>query len=346
MFPSDPSNYTLLSPIGSGASGEVYHARCTTNGLHVALKILDLERETCDLNFVRQEVAFWSSCDHPNIVPYYGSFVAGHYLYIAMEYLAVGSVSGLLRDSFRSGFQDEAVIATILLAVASALAYIHAMGQIHRDVKPGNVIVGQDGSVKLGDFGVAATLLEDGQLKSARYTSTGTPCYMAPEVIHGQTGHTEKADIWSLGITAIELAVGNAPYAGMTIGAILPKILKAPPPQLPRRGNFSPEFRDFVRKCMNADPAKRWSAQALLEHPFLSMQRIGPSLLVEAVINGLAPLNQRYQKRVSSVMNRIQSIMPVLSDQPPSPSKIQWTFQPETVQKGRFTIRRTRSAGV
>jgi serine/threonine-protein kinase OSR1/STK39 len=344
MFPSDPSSYVLIASIGSGASGEVYHAKCANDDRHVALKVVDLDRDSCDLHFVRQEVAFWSSCDHPNIVPYYGSFTSGHFLFLIMEYLAVGSVSGLLRDSFRGGFQSEAVIATLLRAVVSALAHIHAKGQIHRDVKPGNVLVGHDGSVKLGDFGVAATLLEDGRLKAARYSSTGTPCYMAPEVIHGRTGHTEKADIWSLGITAIELAVGAPPYAGLTIGAILPKILRAPPPQLPRKGSFSSEFRDFVRKCMNADPAMRWSAQALLGHPFLAGQQIGASVL-QSVISGLAPLQQRYQKTVSSVMNRMS--VEFLNEQPRSPSKIEWTFQTqELFQKGRFTIRRERRANV
>jgi serine/threonine-protein kinase OSR1/STK39 len=345
MFPSDPSKYTLLSHIGTGASGDVYHAKCNTNSHHVALKIIDLERESTALDIVRQEVAFWSSCDHPNIVPYYCSFISGSNLYIAMEYLAVGSVSGILRDAFRNGFPRELVIATILREVTNALAHIHAVGQIHRDVKPGNILVGQDGSIKLGDFGVAATLLEDGQRKRARFTSTGTPCYMAPEVVSGSIGHTEKADIWSLGITAIELAVGSAPYAGMTIGAILPKLMKAPPPQLPRKGNFSLEFRDFVRKCMNADPRKRLSALELLAHPFLTQEPLGPSILVEFVIKGLAPLSQRYQKRVASVMNQFVLDGAVLREKPKSQSKIEWYFQTDdSVQKGRFRIRKEKRA--
>jgi serine/threonine-protein kinase OSR1/STK39 len=345
MFPSDASQYTLLSHIGTGASGDVYHAKCNATNRHLALKIIDLDRESSDLNTVRQEVAFWSSCDHPNIVPYYRSFVSGPYLYIAMEYLAAGSVSGILRDSFRGGFPCESVIASVLRAVARALAHIHAHGQIHRDVKPGNIIVGQDGSVKLGDFGVAATLLEDGQRRRARFSSTGTPCYMAPEVVSGSIGHTEKADIWSLGITAIELAVGAAPYAGMTIGAILPKLMKAPPPQLPRKGSFSFEFRDFVRKCMNADPRKRMSAVELLAHPFLTQEHIGPSVLVESVIKGLAPLSQRYQKRVAGVMSQFVMSDAGLRAEKTSSSKIEWFFQTEdAIQKGRFRIRKVRRA--
>jgi serine/threonine-protein kinase OSR1/STK39 len=332
-----------LGLIGSGASGEVYHAKCLTTGQHVAVKIIDLENEISDMDFVRQEVAFWSFCDHPNIVSYYGSFVFGHYLYILMEYLSAGSLSGILRDSFRNGFQDETVIATILRAVVKALVHIHANGQIHRDVKPGNVMVGADGSVKLGDFGVAATLLEDGQRKRARYTTTGTPCYMAPEMFHGQAGHTEKADIWSLGITAIELATGSAPWAGLNIGDIVPKIMKAPPPQLPRRGAFSPEFRDFVRKCMNADPLRRLSAEELLAHPFLAREQRAQSLIAESVVKALAPLEQRYEKRVASIMNQFELPPKFLGRNRSSRSGIEWTFQcDEAVQKGRFTIRHER----
>jgi serine/threonine-protein kinase OSR1/STK39 len=344
MLPSDPSKYEMLEMIGSGASAEVYHAKCLTTGRHVAIKVIDLERGETDLNFVRQEVAFWSCCDHPNIVPYYGSFISGHYLYILMEYLSVGSISGVLRDSFRNGFQDEAVIAVILRAIVRALVHIHRQGQIHRDVKPSNVLLGEDGSVKVGDFGVAATLLEDGQWHNARYTTTGTPCYMAPEMFHCQAGHTEKADIWSLGITAIELAVGAAPYAGMTIGDILPKIMKAPPPQLPRRGQYSAEFRDFVRKCMNADPKKRLSAVELLMHPFLQREQNGRSLIVESVVKNLAPLPSRYQKRLAAIMSQFQ-FPKAVSFATPARSKVEWSFESDHgIQKGRFTIHSVRRA--
>jgi serine/threonine-protein kinase OSR1/STK39 len=346
MFPSDASKYDLLEMIGSGGSADVYHAKCLSNGRHVAIKIIDLERETIDLNFVRQEVAFWSSWDHPNIVHYHGSFVAGHHLYILMEFLAVGSVSGILRDSFRNGFQDEATIATILRGIVRALVHIHAHAQIHRDIKPSNVLVGEDGSVKIGDFGIAATLLEDGQRRRARYTTIGTPCYMAPEMFQREAGHTEKADIWSLGITAMELAVGSAPHAGLNVGDIVPKILKAPPPQLPRGRPFSAEFRDFVKNCMNADPLRRLSAVQLLAHPFLGGEQLGRALIVQSIVTKLPPLYHRYQKRMALIMGQIQlpnSLQPVTTVH----SKIEWSFQCDDgkkVQKGRFTILRHRCA--
>jgi serine/threonine-protein kinase OSR1/STK39 len=340
-FPSDPSGYSFLHVIGSGSSGDVYHARCISNNRDVAVKIIDLEKERSNLDYVRQEVAFWSACDHTNIVSYHTSFVASHYLYIVMEYLGIGSVSGILRDRFPNGFPDEAVIGTILRDTASALGHIHAQGQIHRDVKPGNLIIGEDGTVKLGDFGVAAALVENGERHDARYTTTGTPCYMAPEMFQNSAGHTEKADIWSLGITAIELAVGVAPFAGLTIGAIVPKILKAPPPQLPRNRAFSRPFRDFVRKCMNADPERRASAVDLLNHPFLTQyQHNGPEI-VTSVISNLAPLHQRFQARFARLVSELENdnAFDQISE---SRSKIEWSFQKdEVVQQGRFTIRRS-----
>ena len=357
-FPDDPSQYQMTCLIGKGASSEVYQARCLANGRDLAIKLINLEVYPLDLDFLRQEVAFWSSSQHDNIVGYYGSFVAGATLYILMEFLSGGSVYDIMRYKFKNGFQDEMIIATILKSITEALEHIHQNGQIHRDIKPGNAIIGEDGSVKIGDFGVAATLVEGGQRKRARYTQIGTPCYMAPEVLKG-AGHTEKADIWSLGITAIELGTGSAPYADLPEMAIVQKILNAPPPHLPRDREFSSEYRDFVRKCLNYNANKRPSASDLLKHPF--MERASePSYIVDYVLKDLPPIGDRYEKMNNELSEWTEELEIQLSSEhsrassqdifalPMSapPSKIEWSFFDEeekkpVKKKGRFTIQRS-----
>ena len=342
-FPHDASQYQMVALIGKGASSEVYQAHCLTNDRDVAIKLIDLDDYSVDMEFLRQEVAFWSSSQHANIVEYYGSFLEGKHLYILMEFLSGGSVYDIMRFAFKDGFQDEMVIATILKSITEALAYIHQNGQIHRDIKPGNAIIGEDGTIKIGDFGVAATLLEQGQRRRARYTQIGTPCYMAPEVLQ-DSGHTQKADIWSLGITAIELAMGSAPYANLREMEIVQKILKAPPPQLPRNRGFSDEFRDFVRKCMNYNPNRRPDAVELLEHPF--MQKASePSYIVDYVLNGLPPLGDRYDQLHED--SRIdwpadgEKIDAGQSPAAPSSSCPVWSFHDDEMEvKGRFRIQK------
>lgn len=358
-FPDDPSQYQLICLIGKGASSEVYQARCLSNGRELAIKLINLEIYPLDLDFLRQEVAFWSTSQHDNIVGYYGSFVAGPHLYILMEFLSGGSVYDIMRYKFKTGFHDEMIIATILRSITEALSHIHQNGQIHRDIKPGNAIIGEDGSLKIGDFGVAATLVEQGQRKRARYTQIGTPCYMAPEVLKG-AGHTEKADIWSLGITAIELGTGSAPYADLAELAIVQKILNAPPPHLPRDRDFSPEYRDFVRKCLIYNPSRRPSAADLLKHPFME-RASDPSYIVDYVLKDLPPIGDRYEKMQSALTEWGDELelqlaseighaasQDILELPGSAPCKIQWSFfdeddkpQLSVKQKGRFTIKRS-----
>jgi serine/threonine-protein kinase OSR1/STK39 len=342
-FPSDPGSYDLVTHIGTGSSANVYQAFCRTLNRDLAIKVIDLERYPVSLEYLRQEVASWSSAQHRHIVSYYGSFVHGNLVYLLMEYCSGGSVADILRDSFPAGLPNEVTIATILLGVILALAHLHRHGQIHRDIKPGNTIISHDGVVKVTDFGVAASLLEEGERKHARFTRIGTPSYMAPEMFLANAGHTEKADIWSLGITAIELATGSAPYAALPIADVVQKILKAPPPQLPRTGKFSVEFRDFVRKCMNFDPKRRPTAEQLLSHAFIA--RAGDSShIMDAILKDLAPIGERFAKRNRQPQVDIDAVVRRFTDETPSGKKVEWDFDGVTVvRKGRFTIRRSKS---
>jgi serine/threonine-protein kinase OSR1/STK39 len=284
-------NYTIKEVIGTGATSDVYHA--IGNGKSIAVKCIDFEQTEIEIDNLRAEIALWSSCDHPNVVKYYGSLIDRSMLYFFMEYMECGSVHDLLRFAFQKGI-SEPFIATILYEVLKPVAYLHQSGQMHRDLKPGNILLNSKGEVKIGDFGIAASLLEKGQRKRARYTTVGTPCYMAPEVLTPSAGYAEKADIWSLGITAIELATGSSPYSNLRALEVVVRIANSPPPSLPEDGRHSAAFRDFVRSCLQVQPAKRPSAAELLESKFFR-QRQPAAELAEKLLRTLPPLGQRFK---------------------------------------------------
>ena len=258
-FPHDASQYQMVALIGKGASSEVYQAHCLTNDRDVAIKLIDLDDYSVDMEFLRQEVAFWSSSQHANIVEYYGSFLEGKHLYILMEFLSGGSVYDIMRFAFKDGFQDEMVIATILKSITEALAYIHQNGQIHRDIKPGNAIIGEDGSVKIGDFGLARNLGDD----FAR-TRVGTPYYMSPELVSGR-GYDEKSDIWALGCVIYEMARLRPPFtsACRSEDELFMRIKSGNVGRIPSM--YSDSLWECICSMLDKDPKKRPSAGEILK---------------------------------------------------------------------------------
>ncbi|KAK6911109.1 Protein kinase domain [Dillenia turbinata] len=196
-YPIGSEYYTLYEEIGHGVSANVHRALCHPLNEIVAIKILDFERDNCDLNNISREAQTMVLVDHPNVLKSHCSFVSDHSLWVVMPYMAGGSCLHILKAAYPDGF-EEVVIATILREVLKGLEYLHQHGHIHRDVKAGNILIDSRGAVKLGDFGVSACLFDAGDRQRMRNTFVGTPCW---------------ADIWSFGITALELAHGHAPFS-------------------------------------------------------------------------------------------------------------------------------------
>ena len=263
--------FELGPRIGRGSAGDVHTARDKLTDDVVAVKLVDLEEAEDEVEDIQREISYLMQCSSPFVTKYLGCWLdpGSTRLAIAMEYMAGGSVADLISEAF-GGPLPESACAVVCRDLLYALDYLHGEGKIHRDVKCANVLLTGAGEIRLADFGVAGTLTQTlGGNK--RRTFTGTPFWMAPEVIqaHESDGYNSKCDIWSLGITAMEAANGTPPYSDLHPMRVLFFIPKNPPPRL-EGASFSAEFKEFCASCLQKDPDRRPRAAQLVNHRFIA----------------------------------------------------------------------------
>lgn len=251
--------FVRQTKIGKGSFGEVWKGYDRRTSKAVAIKIIDLENAEDEIDDIQLEIQILSQLTSEYVTKYHGCYLKGSNLWIVMEYCSGGSCADLLK----AGIFREDYISILARELLRGLEYLHSEGKMHRDIKAANILLTANGDVKLADFGVSGQLTATMTKKN---TFVGTPYWMAPEVIK-QSGYDVKADIWSLGITLMEMAKGEPPYADLHPMKVLFLIPRNPPPQLDE--SFSKPFREFVALCLQRDSKNRPTARDLLKHRFI-----------------------------------------------------------------------------
>ncbi|XP_021491299.1 serine/threonine-protein kinase 10 isoform X2 [Meriones unguiculatus] len=265
----DPNDvWEIVGELGDGAFGKVYKAKNKETGALAAAKVIETKSEE-ELEDYIVEIEILATCDHPYIVKLLGAYYYDGKLWIMIEFCPGGAVDAIMLELDRG--LTEPQIQVVCRQMLEALNFLHSKKIIHRDLKAGNVLMTLEGDIRLADFGVSAKNLKTLQ---KRDSFIGTPYWMAPEVVLCETmkdaPYDYKADIWSLGITLIEMAQIEPPHHELNPMRVLLKIAKSDPPTLLAPSKWSVEFQDFLKKALDKNPDTRPSALQLLEHPFVS----------------------------------------------------------------------------
>nr|XP_045591859.1 mitogen-activated protein kinase kinase kinase kinase 5-like isoform X8 [Procambarus clarkii] len=259
--------YELIQRIGSGTYGDVYKAKRLITNEFAAIKVIKLEPGD-DFTIIQQEILMMKDCRHPNIVAYFGSYLRRDKLWICMEFCGGGS----LQDIYHIiGPLQERQIGYMCRETLRGLEYLHRMGKMHRDIKGANILLTENGDVKLADFGVSAQITAT---ISKRKSFIGTPYWMAPEVaaVERKGGYNQLCDIWAVGITAIELAELQPPMFDLHPMRALFLMSKSgfKPPTLKDKSKWTQNFHHFVKLALTKNPKRRPTADKLLLHPFVA----------------------------------------------------------------------------
>nr|XP_008505697.1 PREDICTED: mitogen-activated protein kinase kinase kinase kinase 1 [Equus przewalskii] len=279
IFNKDPrDHYDLLQRLGGGTYGEVFKARDKVTGDLVALKMVKMEPDD-DVSTLQKEILILKTCRHANIVAYHGSYLWLQKLWICMEFCGAGS----LQDIYQvTGSLSELQISYVCREVLQGLAYLHSQKKIHRDIKGANILINDAGEVRLADFGISAQI---GATLARRLSFIGTPYWMAPEVaaVALKGGYNELCDIWSLGITAIELAELQPPLFDVHPLRVLFLMTKSgyQPPRLKEKGKWSAAFHNFVKVTLTKSPKKRPGATKMLSHQLVSQPGLNRGLILD-----------------------------------------------------------------
>uniref|UniRef100_A0A6I8STF3 non-specific serine/threonine protein kinase n=1 Tax=Xenopus tropicalis TaxID=8364 RepID=A0A6I8STF3_XENTR len=289
----NPEEYwEIVGELGDGAFGKVYKAQNKETGILAAAKVIDTKSED-ELEDYMVEIDILASCDHPHIVKLLDAFYYENNLWILIEFCAGGAVDAVMLELERA--LTEPQIRVVCKQTLEALVYLHESKIIHRDLKAGNILLTLDGDVKLADFGVSA---KNTRTLQRRDSFIGTPYWMAPEVVMCETSKDRpydfKADVWSLGVTLIEMAQIEPPHHELNPMRVLLKIAKSEPPTLAQPSRWSPEFNDYLKKCLEKNVDARWTTTQLLQHPFVS------------VVNSNKPLRELIAEAKAEVLEEVE----------------------------------------
>ncbi|TGZ84879.1 kinase-like protein [Ascodesmis nigricans] len=271
--------YTLVDLIGKGSFGCVFKAVHNETRQVVAIKSLDLDQHDDEIKDIQKEITLLShlaATGAPNITAYHGSYLLGARLWVVMDLCSGGS----MRTLMKAGPIEEKFIVVVIREVLTALGWLHNNGIIHRDIKAANILVGQDGKVQLCDFGVSAQSLAGKGAK--RTTFVGTPQWMAPEALLGGE-YDWRVDIWSFGITIIEIAKQNPPLHHIHPARVVDIIPRQPPPRL-EGGTWSEALRSFVATCLTESPSERPSVEELQKTKLMKAAKLPTSVMKELIL--------------------------------------------------------------
>jgi len=274
------SQFDLEDQLGEGAYGVVWKGKHRPTKMELAIKLLPRREGLADEETMR-EIEVLKKCHQENIVQYYGCFMNDEYLWVLMDYCQLGSVLDLMKTTGHA--LTEAQVASVLFYCLKGLNYLHALNIIHCDLKAANILLNEKGDVKLADFGVSRELgLEkDATEDQVSEEQLGTPIFMAPEVLQGEPV-SNLSDIWSLAITAIEMAEGEPPNIKHNMMRVMYLIIEGPPPTLTEPSLWSKDFNDWLASCLVKDKTARKNGPGLCSHPFI----------INAAMEGTRPLQE------------------------------------------------------
>lgn len=297
----NPEDFTMMGELGSGNGGFVTKVRYIPNGQVLARKVIRIEVTSAERTRIMQEIGVLRHCNSPYIVGYFGACYGNGELSLFMEYMDGRSLDSILTKVHRI---REDILGKVSIAVIQGLIYLRQkLNIMHRDIKPSNILVNSHGQIKLCDFGVSGQLID-----SIAQSYVGTNHYMGPERIQGQP-YTIESDIWSLGLTLVELALGTYPIPqddplkmyeaeqtthrkNMPIFELMDYIVNEPPPTIPE-SIFTPDFKNFIDRCLKKEPKERFDLRNVVEHPFVitsSKSHVDVDLWVCQVCSGAASI--------------------------------------------------------